>query len=154
MRSSDVAACRLGVETPRAADELLPVELGVDVGGGGDETVIRERRGPVAGREWRERSDQPNTIAPLVLRAIRETGATRVKIDSTGIGSVVSAVERLVEQRAPNAWAGRYNDAVRERNELLTAARAVLDNDFDSDSESLTGLLALVAKIDNREDKH
>jgi hypothetical protein len=56
------------------------------VGGGGDETVIRERRGPVAGREWRERSDQPNTIAPLVLRAIRETGATRVKIDSTGIG--------------------------------------------------------------------
>lgn len=60
----------------------------------------------------------------------------------------------LVEQGAPNAWAGRYNDAVRERNELLTAARAVLDNDFDSDSESLTGLLALVAKIDNREDKH
>jgi hypothetical protein len=86
VRSSDVAACRLGVETPRADDELLPIELGVDVGGGGDETVIRERRGPVAGREWRERSDQPSTIAPLVLRAIRETGATRVKIDSTGIG--------------------------------------------------------------------
>lgn len=86
VRSSDVAACRLGVETPRSDDELLPVELGVDVGGGGDETVIRERRGPVAGREWRERSDQPSSIAPLVLRAIRESGATRVKIDSTGIG--------------------------------------------------------------------
>jgi hypothetical protein len=86
VRSSDVAACRLGGETPRTPAELVPVELGVDVGGGGDETVIRERRGPVAGREWRERSDQPNTIAPLVLRAIRETGATRVKIDSTGIG--------------------------------------------------------------------
>lgn len=86
VRFSDVASCRMPQDTPRTAVELLPIELGVDVGGGGDETVIRERRGPVAGREWRERSDQPNTIAPLVLRAIRETGATRVKIDSTGIG--------------------------------------------------------------------
>ncbi|MEV7006838.1 hypothetical protein [Streptosporangium sp. NPDC051022] len=86
VRTSDVAACRLDLETPYAASELCPVELGVDVGGGGDETVVRERRGPVAGREWREHTDRPERIAPMVLQAIRETGATSVKVDSNGVG--------------------------------------------------------------------
>jgi hypothetical protein len=86
VRQSDVAACRIDLETPYAEAELTPVELGVDVGGGGDETVIRERRGRVAGREWREHTDRPEVIAPLVLRAIRESGAARVKVDSIGVG--------------------------------------------------------------------
>lgn len=86
VRVSDLADCRLALDTPYAPEELLPVELGVDVGGGGDETVIRERRGVCAGREWREFSDQPHTLAPLVLRIIEQTGATRVKIDAVGIG--------------------------------------------------------------------
>ncbi|WP_327088545.1 hypothetical protein OIE66_40555 [Nonomuraea sp. NBC_01738] len=86
VRTSDVAACRLDLETPYAASELSPVELGVDVGGGSDETVIRERRGKVAGREWRDHTDRPEVIAPMVLQAIRETGATSVKIDSNGVG--------------------------------------------------------------------
>ena len=104
VRSSDVAACRLPTDTPRVGAELLPVELGVDVGGGGDETVIRERRGPVAGREWRERSDQPSSIAPLVIHAIRETGAQRVKIDSTGIGwGLVGELSNLGATGAHNA---------------------------------------------------
>ncbi len=96
VRASDVAACRLHGDTPRTAQELLPVELGVDVGGGGDETVVRERRGIVAGREWRERSDQPHTIAPMILRAIRETGATAVKIDEIGVGrGVIGELQNL-----------------------------------------------------------
>ncbi|HEX7824723.1 MAG TPA: hypothetical protein VF477_07480, partial [Mycobacterium sp.] len=74
---------------PRAPEELLPVELGVDVGGGGDETVVRERRGIKAGREWREKSERPESIARLILRAIHETGATAVKIDSIGVGAGV-----------------------------------------------------------------
>lgn len=86
VRSSDVAACRIAPDEPHPADALLPVELGVDVGGGGDETVIRERRGRRAGREWRAHTDRPEKIAPLVLHAIRESGATRVKIDSIGVG--------------------------------------------------------------------
>lgn len=84
VRTSDVMGCRLPV--PRAQAELLPVELGVDVGGGGDETVIRERRGLVAGREWRARTDRPEVIAPMVLDAILTTGATKVKVDSIGVG--------------------------------------------------------------------
>lgn len=96
VRGSDVAACRVHADTPRTNEELLPVELGVDVGGGGDETVIRERRGIQAGREWREYSDQPHTIAPLILRCIRESGATVVKIDEIGVGrGVIGELENF-----------------------------------------------------------
>jgi hypothetical protein len=87
VRMSDVTACRIAA--PRTQREQVPVELGVDVGGGLDETVIRERRGMVAGREWRELSDQPESISRLILRAIRETGATSVKIDAIGVGAGV-----------------------------------------------------------------
>lgn len=86
VRSSDVATCRVDTEASYSPADLSPVELGVDVGGGLDETVVRERRGVLAGREWRIRSDRPEKIAPLVLRAIRESGATAVKIDSIGVG--------------------------------------------------------------------
>jgi hypothetical protein len=86
VRASDVAACRLEAYTPRTKQELQPVELGVDVGGGGDETVIRERRGIVAGREWRINSDDPATLAPFVLQAIRESGAGKAKVDIIGVG--------------------------------------------------------------------
>ncbi|MFG2269126.1 hypothetical protein ACGFNY_05050 [Streptomyces chartreusis] len=86
VRGSDVAKCRTPAESRPPADRFLPVELGVDVGGGGDETVIRERRGFQAGREWRAHTDRPEQIAPLVLRAIRESGASAVKVDSIGIG--------------------------------------------------------------------
>lgn len=96
VRLSDVSVCRL--ETPRAAGELVPVELGVDVGGGGDETVIRERRGMAGGREWKEHSDEPETISRLIVHAIRETGATAVKVDSIGVGAgVVGELRNLRE---------------------------------------------------------
>ncbi|MFE2326125.1 hypothetical protein ACFXD5_19720 [Streptomyces sp. NPDC059385] len=86
VRASDIAKCRVPLEARPKLEQLEPVELGVDVGGGGDETVIRERRGPRAGREWRAHTDRPEKIAPLILQAIRETGATAVKIDSIGVG--------------------------------------------------------------------
>jgi hypothetical protein len=86
IRVEDVMACRYTFEMPRTEEEQTPIELGVDVGGGGDLTVIRERRGMVAGREWTSNSDRPEDLAPLVLRAIKETGATAVKIDTIGIG--------------------------------------------------------------------
>lgn len=97
VRAADLAQCWLPV--PRAPEELLPVELGVDVGGGGDETVVRERRGVKAGREWRERSENPATVARLVLHAIHETGATSVKVDSIGIGAGVVGELRNLRAR-------------------------------------------------------
>lgn len=77
-------ACRLA--DPQPPSRLVPVELGVDVGGGRDWTVIRERRGVQAGRCWRYQTDQPEQAARYVLAAIRETGATAVKVDGIGIG--------------------------------------------------------------------
>jgi hypothetical protein len=103
VRMSDLYACRIA-DVPRTASELTPVALGVDVGGGGDETVIRERRGMVAGREWTERSDKPESIARLVLHALTVTGATLVNVDSIGVGAgLVGELRNLKQLGAHNA---------------------------------------------------
>ncbi|HEU4967305.1 MAG TPA: hypothetical protein VFT53_07620 [Candidatus Saccharimonadales bacterium] len=116
VRASDVYQCGLGIETVWSKDQLLPVELGVDVGGGGDETVIRERRGPLACREWKEHTDKPHLIAPLILQAIRETGATRVKIDSIGVGfGVCGELENLRKQGLHSAEIVQVNVAEKSR---------------------------------------
>jgi hypothetical protein len=70
----------------RAAAELLPVVLGVDVGGGSDQTVVRERRGMRAGRRWAYRGSDPEKNAELVMQAIAESGATMVNVDGNGVG--------------------------------------------------------------------
>ena len=76
-----------------------PVELGVDVGAGGDETVIRERRGMKAGRTWRKKTPDWAEAMGLVMNAIRETGATRVKVDVIGIGwGVVGGLQEKARQ--------------------------------------------------------
>lgn len=62
------------------------VQLGVDVGAGGDFTSIREVRGRRAGRVWRDHSRDPQEVVGKIILAIHETGATVVKIDSIGIG--------------------------------------------------------------------
>jgi hypothetical protein len=80
----DLAACFFADVQPPSA--LLPVELGVDVGGGGDWTIVRERRGIRAKRRWAKRTSSPEEAAPLVLEAIKATGASSVKIDGIGIG--------------------------------------------------------------------
>jgi hypothetical protein len=103
VRSTDVAACALDTEAVYSPADLSPVELGVDVGGGLDETVVRERRGVLAGREWRIRTDRPEKIAPLVLKAIRESGATAVKIDSIGVGFGVIGELRNAASRGEHA---------------------------------------------------
>jgi hypothetical protein len=83
-----IKACQGGAATARIGELRVPVELGVDVGGSeaGDETVVRERRGGRIGQAWRIRSSDPQKVLDLVLLAIRESEATRVKIDSIGIG--------------------------------------------------------------------
>lgn len=114
--ASHVAACRIAPDiTPD--DELRPIELGVDVGGGGDETVIRERRGRVARREWREYSEDPATIAPLVLTAIRESGATMVKVDEIGVGrGVIGELRNMARRGEHNAQIVGVNVAAKPRD--------------------------------------
>lgn len=98
VRSSDVAKCRIAPDQ-RPDRTATPVELGVDVGGGGDETVVRERRGNRAGREWRAHTDRPEQLAPMVLEAIKATGATACKIDSIGIGfGVIGELRNMADR--------------------------------------------------------
>lgn len=76
-----VTACR-NLELP----EGTPVEAGIDVGGGGDRTIIRERRGWRVGREQVfVDSDPMRTVGRLAL-TLAEWNVERVKVDSTGIG--------------------------------------------------------------------
>jgi hypothetical protein len=96
VRLSKLRACALPPESAYAPERLLPVELGVDVGAGGDdEAAIRERRGIVVGREWRTRTRESEELVDLVVEAIHETGATAVKVDVIGVGwGVVGSLRR------------------------------------------------------------
>jgi hypothetical protein len=79
-------------------EQLLPVELGVDVGAGGDWTVVRERRGVKAGRTWRAQTPESYQAVALIMEAIRETGATSVKVDAIGVGwGICGALEEKRE---------------------------------------------------------
>lgn len=86
VRLSKVRACCLPRETPLTADQLAPVELGIDMGAGGDETSIRERCGMRVGREWKFREKDPVKAVARIVEAIRESGAETVKVDVIGIG--------------------------------------------------------------------
>jgi hypothetical protein len=80
-----------------APEQLVPIELGVDVGAGGDWTVVRERRGVKAGRTWRARTPEPQEASGLIMEAIRETGAVSVKVDAIGIGwAIVGMLEEAL----------------------------------------------------------
>lgn len=63
-----------------------PAEAGIDVGAGGDRTVIRERRGLRAGRELEFIDPDPIRTAGELMIALKEWSITKAKIDSTGIG--------------------------------------------------------------------
>ena len=94
-----------------------PVVLGVDVGAGGDETVIRERRGRAAGRVWRTRSPEAMEVAGLIVRAARETAATRVNIDSIGIGwGVAGRAAEVFRERGSRVIVTRVNVAETSRH--------------------------------------
>jgi len=96
IRASTVTRCRQS-DQQWSPEQLLPVELGVDVGGSehGDRTVIRERRGVKAGTVWRLGTSDSNEVEEAVVKAIVVTGASRVKIDSIGVGwGVAGGLER------------------------------------------------------------
>jgi len=92
-----VKRCQIPDQEWPAGSEL-PVELGVDVGAGGDELNIRERRGVHAGRVWRYRTPDWQVAMGHIMLVIDEVQPTKVKIDSIGIGWGVTG--RLKELRS------------------------------------------------------
>jgi hypothetical protein len=86
---SCVLACQrdpISAEIEAAWERNTPVELGVDVGAGGDQTVIYARYGPRAELVWRGQTPDAAEVTGHVVDAIRTTGATTVKIDIIGVG--------------------------------------------------------------------
>jgi hypothetical protein len=113
IRNQDVVRARLS-DLVYNEQQLLPVELGVDVGGGGDLTVVRERRGPQAGRQWTMLSDRPEDLGPWLTNIIQITGATSVKIDSIGIGwGLIGEMRNRANRREHSAAIYGVNVAVR-----------------------------------------
>lgn len=86
VRLSAIRACATPPSRPLLHTDLIPVELGVDLGAGGDETVIRERRGLRVGREWRCRERDAAKVVQKIVEAIALTKADKVKVDVIGIG--------------------------------------------------------------------
>ncbi len=78
-----------------------PIELGMDVGAGGDETTIIERRGrKVTRNSWHAQTPNWEDAVELALEAIDATGATKIKVDAIGIGwGVVGRLEQLYNER-------------------------------------------------------
>lgn len=100
--------------------QLLPVELGMDIGAGGDWTVVRERCGIKAGRTWRELTPEPSQAVALAMKAIRETAATSIKVDAIGIGwGIVGRLREVIEE----AGAGPVVHAVNVGESAIDATR-------------------------------
>lgn len=84
-------------EQVHTVKELLPHELGWDVGAGGDKSTVRERFGVKVGRSWQLRGADTMAQVGEVLRILKETGATAIKVDAIGVGH--GAADRLEELR-------------------------------------------------------
>jgi hypothetical protein len=96
------------------------VQAGIDVGAGGDRTVIYERRGPVAGRVESFRDNDPMRTIGRLVEKINDWGITKVKVDVIGIGW--SLFGRLRE------LSSKHNAAGASRKETTHAAEVVAVN--------------------------
>lgn len=93
---SAVAACRI----PMEGSEEGPKRLGMDVGAGGDKTVITFRSGKKV--MWQRSYSTPDAMAAVgyAVQAIKDTGAERIMVDVIGVGWGVAG--RLDELRKDN----------------------------------------------------
>lgn len=90
-------------------EDLHPIEIGVDVGAGGDDTSIRVRRGILAAESESYTTPEPEEAYAAVVKMVMQTGATRVKIDIIGIGWGLLGMLRM------SAMQGRHYDEVLEQ---------------------------------------
>lgn len=82
-----------------------PVEMGVDVGAGGDESVIWVRRGAKPTKLTTAHTPDPMHLVGLILNEIRSSGAESVKIDVIGVGWGVAG--RLEEMQTEGVHGAR-----------------------------------------------
>jgi hypothetical protein len=82
--------------SPTPTDE---VHLGIDVGAGGDETVMWVRTGLRADAYYTDHSADPENVVNLAMRVIKDHKVNVVKIDTIGIGwGVAGWLEKDVKE--------------------------------------------------------
>lgn len=106
--------CKL-LELPSDPDEA--VEAGIDVGAGGDRTVIRARQGNRATHEEVFVDEDPMRTVGRLVEKINEWGVRKVKIDATGIGWALAG--RLRE------LSSKHNSSSRETTHAAEVVRVI-----------------------------
>lgn len=109
-----IQACRSGILSPEPSGVR---QLGVDVGAGGDETVLRFRQGMSAGAVWRFRSADASATCGEIVSVIREMGIERVCVDSIGVGwGVYGRLKELADEgeHAADVHAVNVGEAARD----------------------------------------
>jgi hypothetical protein len=77
------------VEREWSPEQLSPVEVGFDVGAGGDAAVLRARNGVRTGETERHHTSDPMELVGHAVAFINRVGATKIKVDEIGIGWAV-----------------------------------------------------------------
>lgn len=79
--------------------QLLPVEIGMDVGAGGDETSLRVRYGKFVGEYEEKKTPTALEAYILAVKFIMKHKATRIKVDNIGVGhGIVGLLEIAVHR--------------------------------------------------------
>jgi hypothetical protein len=99
VRAGPAARCRIPTAYALPDARLEPVELGVDVGGGGDKSVGILRRGRRPEVAFVDSHRDGEVVVGLVMKAIKAHRVTKVKMDETGFGHfAVSHVQQLIRE--------------------------------------------------------
>lgn len=98
---------------------------GLDVGAGGDRTVLIERRGNATGRKFALQSDDPMKSVDDLVATIREWGVPVVNMDSTGVGwGIAGSLRKALKKDAVTinaihfAQKSRRKECLNKRAEL------------------------------------
>jgi hypothetical protein len=83
--------------------QLIPRQLGVDVGAGGDKSVIQAREGRRFGPRWQTGTRDPEELGMRIVLAAREWDADLITIDANGIGWAVVGIVRMLARKAHRA---------------------------------------------------
>lgn len=99
-----------------------PTILGIDVAGGGsDKTVVRQRRGDRALKQWSTSLGDSEALVSWILRIVAETSAKVIRIDSTGLGWGILGSLR---KQAPHVMVIGINASAKPSKEHFLNSRA------------------------------
>jgi hypothetical protein len=161
IRLADVQAAQRGDELMSTTRWAHRVQIGVDIAASemGDKTVIRERRGNMILRRWEIQTAEPEDISDIIVLAQKETGATLVHIDATGVGlGFISDIRRRIPGIAvmPFIAAGQATDHKQFENRRAEAHWAMRErlrhreidmSQMDDADETLGQLLSIRYRI-------